>query len=65
MALTTAFRERNPLSSSFRKRVLNAITSKLSSYGSAIHSDVATVNALKVHGASGVTPGTFRDLQAR
>ena len=45
--------------------VSNAIASQLSSYGSAIHSDVATVNALKVYGASGVTPGTSRDLNAR
>ena len=45
--------------------VINNITSQLSTYGSAIHSDVATINALTVYGASGVVPGTFRDLQPR
>ena len=45
--------------------VVGGITSQLSTYGSAIHSDVATINALTVYGASGVTPGTFRDLQPR
>ena len=45
--------------------VVTAITLQLSTYGSAIHSDVAVINALKVYGASGVTPGTFRDLQPR
>ena len=43
--------------------VINGIAAQLSNYGSAIHSDVATIDALKVYGASGVLPGTFRDLQ--
>ena len=45
--------------------ITGGITSQLSTYGSAIHSDVAVINALKVYGASGVIPGTFRDLHAR
>ena len=45
--------------------VLGGITSQLSTYGSAIHSDVATINALTVYGASGVAPGSFRDLVPR
>lgn len=45
--------------------VLANITSQLSTYGSAIHSNVAVVDALKVYGASGVVPGTFRDLYPR
>ncbi len=45
--------------------VIGGITSQLSSYGSAIHSDVSVINAFTVYGASGVTPGTFRDLQPR
>lgn len=44
--------------------VLGAITSQLSTYGSAIRSDVATIKALTVYGASGVLPESFRDLQA-
>jgi Tfp pilus assembly protein PilX len=43
--------------------VVTAISSQLSNYGSAIHSDVATIDALAVYGASGVLPGSFRDLQ--
>ncbi len=43
--------------------IVSAITSQLSGYGSAIHSDVATIELLKVYGASGVAPGTFRDMQ--
>jgi len=35
------------------------------SYGSAITADVAAITSLTVYGASGVLPGTFRDLQAR
>lgn len=46
-------------------KVLNNITSQLTTYGSAIHSDVDVIEALKVYGASGVLPGSFRDLQAR
>jgi Tfp pilus assembly protein PilX len=42
--------------------VLAQMTSQLSTYGSAIHSDVAIVNAVTIRGASGVVPGTFRDL---
>lgn len=42
--------------------VLAGISSQLSTYGSAIHSDVAIVNALTAYGTSGVVPGTFRDL---
>jgi hypothetical protein len=34
-------------------------------YGSAITSDVASVNAVKVLSASAIVPGTFRDLQVR
>ena len=45
--------------------VLASLTTQLSGYGSAIRSDVATIEALTVYGASGVTPGTFRDLQSR
>ena len=45
--------------------VVGGITAQLSTYGSAIHSDVATINALTVYGASGVSPGTFRDLTPR
>jgi hypothetical protein len=45
--------------------VLGGITSQLTTYGSAIHSDVATINALTVYGASGVAPGSFRDLVPR
>jgi hypothetical protein len=45
--------------------VVNGITSQLTTYGSAIHSDVGIVDALTVYGASGVVAGTFRDLQAR
>jgi len=45
--------------------VAASITAQLSNYGSFIRSDVATVNKLKVYGASGVTPGTFRDLQVK
>ncbi len=43
--------------------VLTALTSQLSTYGSAIHSDVGIIKALTVFGASAVIPGTFRDLQ--
>ena len=45
--------------------VAASITAQLANYGSAIHSDVATVNELTVYGASGVTPGTFRDQQVK
>ncbi len=45
--------------------VVGGITSQLSTYGSAINSDVATINALTVYGASGIVPGSFRDLQPR
>lgn len=34
-------------------------------YGSAITTDTAAINSLTAYGASGVIPGTFRDLQAR
>jgi Tfp pilus assembly protein PilX len=42
--------------------VLGGLTAQMSTYGSAIHSDVAIINAVTVYGASGVIPGTFRDL---
>jgi len=45
--------------------VVGNITSQLTTYGSAIHSDVDVIKALEVYGASGVTPGTFRDLTPR
>ena len=45
--------------------VVGGITAQMTTYGSAIRSDVATINALTVHGASGVVPGSFRDLQPR
>ncbi len=45
--------------------VVGGITAQLSTYGSAIHSDVATINNLKVYGTSGVVSGSFRDLQQR
>jgi len=45
--------------------VLGNITSQLTAYGSPIHSDVDVVQALKVYGVSGITPGTFRDLMLR
>ena len=45
--------------------VVAAISSQLTTYGSAIHSDVDVINALSVYGTSGVTPGTFRDLTPR
>lgn len=45
--------------------VLAGITAQLTGYGSAIHSDVDVIENLKVYGASGVTPGTFRDLAAQ
>ena len=41
--------------------VLGGITAQLSTYGSAIHSNWAVIDAVKVYGASGVVPGTFRD----
>ena len=40
-----------------------ALTTQLSTYGSAIHSDVTAINRLSVYGTSGVVSGTFRDLQ--
>jgi hypothetical protein len=46
-------------------KIVTNITSQLTAYGSAIHSDVGIVKALKVYGASGVSPGTFRDLNAK
>jgi Tfp pilus assembly protein PilX len=46
-------------------KIVNNVTSQLTAYGSAIHSDVAVVKLLKVYGASGVSPGTFRDLNAK
>jgi Tfp pilus assembly protein PilX len=49
--------------------VVNATLSQLNPqralYGSAITSDVATINALTVTGDSNVMPGSFRDLQVR
>jgi len=45
--------------------VLGNITSQLTAYGSPIHSDPDVVEALKVYGVSGITPGTFRDLMLR
>jgi Tfp pilus assembly protein PilX len=43
--------------------VVGGITAQLTTYGSPIHADVATINALSVFGASGVVPGSFQDLQ--
>jgi hypothetical protein len=49
--------------------IVNNLTGQLApqreSYGSAITSDVAAVNAVKVLGPSAIVPGTFKDLQAR
>ncbi len=45
--------------------LLGALTTQLSTYGSAIHSDVTAINRLSVYGTSGVVSGTFRDLQQR
>lgn len=49
--------------------VVNGLVAELnpqrSAYGSAIVSDVATVNAITVYGASGIVPGSFRDLAGR
>ncbi|WP_354697463.1 hypothetical protein DSM112329_03093 [Paraconexibacter sp. AEG42_29] len=42
--------------------LLNQLNPQRASYGSAITSDVATANALTVYSASGVIPGTFKDL---
>lgn len=41
---------------------VSAFSSQLTTYGSGIHSDVATINAVTVRGASGIVPGTFKDL---
>ena len=45
--------------------ILNQVNPQRASYGSAIVSDVNAVNSLTVYGASGVIPGSFRDLQPR
>ena len=45
--------------------ILDQARPERAKYGAAITADVAAINNLKVHGASGVVPGTFRDLQAR
>jgi Tfp pilus assembly protein PilX len=45
--------------------LLGQLNPQRATYGSAIVSDLTTVNAITVYGASGVTPGTFRDLQPR
>ena len=44
--------------------ILGQLQPQRASYGSAITSDVAAVNAISVYGASGVIPKTFRDLSA-
>ena len=46
-------------------KIVNNITSQLTTYGSAIRSDVGVIGNLKVYGASGISPGTFRDLTLR
>lgn len=45
--------------------ILDQVGPERPKYGSAITADVAAIDNLKVYGASGVVPGTFRDLQAR
>lgn len=45
--------------------ILNQVNPQRAAYGSAITADVAAIKKLTVYGASGVVPGTFRDLQAR
>ena len=45
--------------------ILGQVNPQRASYGSAIVSDLAAVNSLTVYGASGVMPGTFRDLHGR
>lgn len=45
--------------------ILGQVNPQRAAYGSAILSDVSAVNSLTVYGASGVTPGTFRDLGSR
>ncbi len=45
--------------------ILAQVSPTRANYGSAIVSDVAAINALTAYGASGVTPGTFKDLQPR
>lgn len=45
--------------------ILDQVRPERAKYGSAITADVAAIDNLKVYGASGVVPGTFRDLQAR
>ncbi len=44
--------------------ILAQLNPQQASYGSAIVSDVSKIQSLKAYGASGVTPGTFRDLAA-
>ncbi len=46
-------------------KIVNNVTSQLTNYGSAIRSDVLLVKELKVYGVSGITPGTFRDLNLK
>jgi hypothetical protein len=43
--------------------VVGALGAQLSTYGAGIRSDVAVIDALTVAGASGVMPGSFRDLR--
>jgi Tfp pilus assembly protein PilX len=43
--------------------ILGQLNPQRASYGSAITSDVAAVNNVTVYGASGLLPGTFKDLQ--
>lgn len=45
--------------------ILGQVNPQRASYGSAIVSDLAAVNSLTVYGASGVVPGSFRDLHGR
>lgn len=45
--------------------ILDQANGQRANYGSAITADVAAINNLTVYGASGVVPGTFRDLQPR
>ncbi|MEJ7786283.1 MAG: hypothetical protein WKF96_15880 [Solirubrobacteraceae bacterium] len=45
--------------------ILNQLNPQRTSYGSAIVSDVNAIKSLTAYGASGVIPGSFRDLQGR
>ncbi|MEJ7785772.1 MAG: hypothetical protein WKF96_13280 [Solirubrobacteraceae bacterium] len=45
--------------------ILDQVRPQRAQYGSAVTADVNAIASLKVYGASGVTPGTFRDLTPR